>query len=309
MAASGLGGLAIWRYGWWLTHLIRAQIYARAVYPRLSADDAAVWAVGWRPERVHILLTTYRERPATIWLGSREAEDEAVLARHLDLVSGDLDIELRIIRQSEPGKRAALGLALRAMARHGLGARDLVAFMDRDFVLGDEALLRCLPLFAAAPALQAVTTDEHVAVEGPAWVRSWLEMRFAQRRLTMQSHALPGRVLTLTGRLSILRASHITRERFIRLVEADDLDHWLWGRFRFLSGDGKSTWYGILSTGDARMLYVPDADGATVEVFDDAPVARMRENLLRWSGNKLRNGSRALGPRRMPRLPMRAASI
>lgn len=322
VAASGLGGLALWRYGWWLTHAIRAQIYAHVVYPRLKGHADAIWDAGWRPERVHILLTTYRERPATaeavvralcrniglvgrpatIWLGSREAADEAVFARHLALVAGDLDIELRIIRQREPGKRAALGLALRAMARRGLGTRDLVAFMDSDFVLADDALRRCLPLFAADPSLQAVTTDEHVIVEGPAWVRSWLEMRFAQRRLTMQSHAVSGGVLTLTGRFSVLRASHITREPFIRLVEADHLDHWLWGRFRFLSGDDKSTWYAILSTGDARMLYVPDAGGTTVEVFDDAPVARMRENLLRWSGNMLRNGSRALalGPRRMP---------
>jgi len=58
----------------------------------------------------------------------------------------------------------------------------------------------------------------------------------------MQSHALSGRVLTLTGRMSVFRGEHLTKIDFIRLVEADCLDHWLWGRFRFLSGDDKSTW-------------------------------------------------------------------
>ncbi|MFT7221768.1 MAG: glycosyltransferase Alg8 [Candidatus Azotimanducaceae bacterium] len=42
------------------------------------------------------------------------------------------------------------------------------------------------------------------------------------------------------------------------MLEADHLEHWLWGNFRFLSGDDKSTWYYML-TQDAKMLYVPDA--------------------------------------------------
>ena len=126
-------------------------------------------------------------------------------------------------------------------------------------------------------------------------------MRFAQRRLAMQSHALSGRVLTLTGRFSLFRGTHIVSREFIQLVERDMLDHWLWGEFRFLSGDDKSTWYALLRVG-ARMLYVPDAHGITIEVYEGSAVTRMTENLRRWSGNMLRNGSRAiaLGPRRMP---------
>ena len=158
-----------------------------------------------------------------------------------------------------------------------------------------------MPLFHLYSDLQAVTTDEEVICIGPAWIRSWLTMRFAQRRLAMQSHALAGRVLTLTGRMSVFRARHIIRYDFIRLLEADHLSHWLWGDFRFLSGDDKSTWYYMLKNG-ARTLYVPDAHGYTVEVIEGSGLERMVQNFRRWSGNMLRNGSRAiaLGPRRMP---------
>jgi glycosyltransferase Alg8 len=115
----------------------------------------------------------------------------------------------------------------------------------------------------------------------------------------MQSHSLSNKVLTLTGRLSIYRAPLVVEEPFIRMVEADFLDHWLWGRFRFLSGDDKSTWYALLRDG-FEMLYVPDAAAVTVENVESRPWERAKQNLLRWSGNMLRNGSRALalGPHR-----------
>jgi glycosyltransferase Alg8 len=132
-------------------------------------------------------------------------------------------------------------------------------------------------------------------------MQSWLDMRFAQRHLAMQSHALSDRVLTLTGRFSVFRATHIVSHEFIRLQEADYLNHWLWGEFRFLSGDDKSTWYALLKHG-VKMTYVPDASGTTIEIVDGSGYQRMVENLRRWSGNMLRNGQRAimLGPTRMP---------
>lgn len=320
-AVAVVGIIGLWRYGWWMTHLVRAQIFSRLVYPRRRKAAAQLWTNGWRPDRVHILLTSYRERPETIrlvvealareiravdrpctlWLGAREAADEEVFSSALHTAAADLDIELKMIRQTVPGKRAAIGLILRAMARAGLGGRDLVMFMDSDFVVGPRLLQTCLPLFALDPELHALTTDEDVMVEGPGWIKSWLDMRFAQRRLAMQSHALSNRVLTLTGRCSIFRATHIVTEDFIGLVEDDRLDNWLWGRFKFLSGDDKSTWYALLRRG-VRMTYVPDASGVTIERIEGSGLMRMVENLRRWSGNMLRNGARAiaLGPRRMP---------
>jgi mannuronan synthase len=332
-ATAVLGGLAAWRMGWWFTHLVRAMIYGAWTYPRLAHAAQTAWHDGWRPDHVHVLITAFRERdetieavvgalcreldacgrPATIWLGTREASDEERFAEAIRRCTGQsssghkssgaikIDIDVRIIRQQQPGKRVAIGLLLRAMARQGLGANDFVAFMDSDFVLDGGALTRSLALFATDTTLHAVTTDENVQVHGPKWVGSWLAMRFAQRRIAMQSHALSGRVLTLTGRFSLFRATDIVSSSFIRLIEADTLDNWLWGRYRFLSGDDKSTWYALLANGH-RMLYVPDAHGTTIEHIEGHGVTRMIENLRRWSGNMLRNGSRAirLGPRRMP---------
>ncbi len=195
----------------------------------------------------------------------------------------------------------AIALVLRAMSRANISDDELVVFMDGDFVIDHGALRKCMPLFGVDPELQALTTDEDVIVRGPSWMQSWLNMRFAQRRLAMQSHALSGRVLTLTGRMSVFRARHVKKLEFIRLLEADYLDHWLWGSFRFLSGDDKSTWYYLLRA-KARMLYVPDATGYTIEVVKGSAFIRMVENFRRWSGNMLRNGARAikLGPTHMP---------
>ena len=316
-----IGILGIWRYAWWFNHWMRALIYEKQVYPRKRDAAAALWESGWRPRHIHVQMTTFREHreiseaviralcrefreagvPATIWLGSSEPEDEQKIARHLKLVGSDLDVTLRIIRQNQPGKRVAIALILRAMSRAGLGKDDLVIFMDGDFVYHPGLIRKCMPLFALEPDLHALTTDEHVIVRGPWWMQSWLNMRFAQRRLAMQSHALSDRVLTLTGRCSVFRATHITSHEFIRLQEADFLNHWLWGEFRFLSGDDKSTWYTLLKYG-VKMTYVPDASGTTIEVVEGSGYQRMVENLRRWSGNMLRNGWRAilLGPRAMP---------
>jgi len=54
-------------------------------------------------------------------------------------------------------------------------------------------------------------------------------------------------------------------------------------------------------TQNAKMLYVPDAMTYTVEYIEGTGLDRMVQNFRRWSGNMLRNGSRAmaLGPRKV----------
>ncbi|MEM7424574.1 MAG: glycosyltransferase [Pseudomonadota bacterium] len=316
-----IGALGIWRYGWWFTHAVRAVIYGKYVYPRMREEGRKIWESGWRPRHMHFMMTTYKEHrsitekvvrsilleirnsgvPGTIWLGSSDRFDEDIIEDFLRREAGDTDITLRIIRQNVSGKRAAIGLVLRAMCRLPIDEDDLVVFMDGDFILAEGAISRCMPLFKLYPDLQACTTDEEVICIGPRWIETWLKMRFAQRRLAMQSHALSGRVLTLTGRMSVFRARNLLQLEFIRLLEADHLEHWLWGNFRFLSGDDKSTWYFMLKHG-AHMRYVPDALGYTVEVIEGSGMDRMVQNFRRWSGNMLRNGARAikLGPHRMP---------
>ncbi len=315
-----IGVLGIWRYSWWCTHAIRAVIYRRIRYPALRARADAIWNTGKRPRHAHFMMTTYKEHrevteaviesicrevrsmglPATLWLGSGDIYDERIIETYLRLYATDIDLEFVMIRQNQPGKRMAIGLVLRAMNRANIDKNDLIVFMDGDSILGEGAVRACASLFQADPILQAVTTDEEVICFGPAWVRTWLIMRFAQRRIAMQSHALSEKVLTLTGRMSVFRAGILTERGFIRTIEADYLNSWLWGSFRFLSGDDKSTWYYMLQK-DAKMLYVPDAMVYTVEYIEGTGLPRMVQNFRRWSGNMLRNGSRALalGPNKL----------
>jgi glycosyltransferase Alg8 len=317
--AAALGFIGIWRYGWWLTHFVRAQIFALYVFPRKRKQANALWENGWRPNNLYFMMTTYRENkdvtekvlasilretksigvPAKLFIGSGDIYDEKVIADYLDRYAHDSTLETIIVRQNKPGKRFAIGLTLRAMSRYGVDGDDPVVFMDGDSILARDCMRRCLPFFAMDENFQALTTDEIVVVEeGPKWVQAWLNMRFAQRHLAMQSYALSKRVLTLTGRMSMFRAHNVVKHDFIRIIEADHLDHWLWHEFRFLSGDDKSTWYWLLRAG-ASMYYVPDALVITVERFEGNGRERMVQNLMRWSGNMLRNGARAiaLGPR------------
>ena len=317
MLAIGLLGL--WRFSWWGTHVARALIYGRFIFPRLRAAAGREWARGSRPARLHFMVITFRERPsttracigsiisevratglpATIWLGSGEAADEPPVAAIIESEATDLDLTLIVARQRAPGKRYAIGTVLRAIQGAELAPDDLVIFMDGDSVLMPGLAEKTTSLFLSDPHLQALTTDEEGIVHGPRWMWSWLSMRFALRRVAMQSHSVSRRLLTLTGRLSIIRARHALRPDFIEIVEEDHLDHWLWGRFRFLSGDDKSTLYYMLRAG-AKIIYVPDALVVTIEQVKGTGYARMVQNLRRWSGNMLRSGARAiaLGPRR-----------
>src|SRR3546814_5091179 len=126
-------------------------------------------------------------------------------------------------------------------------------------------------------------------------------MRFAQRQILMCSIGLSRRVLTLTGRMSAFRSSVSSNPEFIRMVEDDSVHHWRLGRFKFLTGDDKSTWFYILRSG-LEMLYFHDARVVTIE-HPPHPVFMTAASMLmvRWFGNMLRTNSRALalGPRRM----------
>ena len=319
-----LGALGMWRFGWWFTHAVRAECYARFKWPGMRARASYLWnEEGWRPRRLHIQMTTYYEEPAitkrvigsilsqirreqiptTLYIGTGSSYDEMIIRSFVDTHANDIPddlAELVFIRQNQPGKRMAIGLIVRAINRNGVDPDDLVIFMDGDALYGHDVMEKTLSMFGADPELQALTTNEEVICYGPKWIANWLDMRFAQRRLAMQSHAMSDKVLTLTGRMSVFRVQHMLSEKFIRTIEADHLDHWLWGRFRFLSGDDKSTWYHML-TKDAKMTYVPDATVYTIEVIKENGLGRMVQNFRRWSGNMLRNGARAiaLGPKKV----------
>jgi len=269
---------------------------------------------------LHFMMVTFRERretteavldsivqecritgvPARLFVGTGDPSDERIIEEYFAAEAPDVDLDVVIVRQNQPGKRFAIGLVLRALSRHGVEREDLVVFMDGDSIIQEGLIEKCAPIFAARPRLGALTTNEIAIVSGPRWMQSWHDLRFAQRRLVMESHSVSRKVLTLTGRLSIFRGEIVVDEDFIRTIESDNLEHWLWGRFRFLSGDDKSTWYWVLKN-QYEMLYVPDAFCTTIENIEVNPYFRLQQNLLRWSGNMLRNGTRAilLGPRRV----------
>ncbi len=319
-AVISFGIIGIWRYGWWLNHIIRSSIYRYVIFPKRRVKANRLWDAGWRPKRLFFMMTTFQELqsttetvlrsivdecaqisvPVKLFIGTGADSDEAIIESFFAKHRTSFPLEVVIIRQKRPGKRYAIGETMRAIVRHGLTPEDLVIFMDGDTFFDPGCLRLCLPFFELHPNMQALTTHEDViVVQGPTWVKKWLEMRFAQRDFTMQSHALSNKILTLTGRMSIFRGKHLCEPEFIQIVENDHLKHWLWGDYRFLSGDDKSTWYYLLKEG-ADMLYIPDAITVTIEYIHGNGLDRMKENLRRWNGNTLRNGARAmqLGPKK-----------
>lgn len=315
-----IGVLGIWRYSWWFTHFIRALIYEHVVYAKLRARAERLWNSGWRPHRIHFIMTTYLEDPETsrkavmaiirevreagvpadLVVGSALPEDEAIITDTVEQHAKDIDLEVVVVRQHQSGKRVALGLAMRATSRRGISGDTPIVILDGDSILAPGCLRKCLPIFHLCSRVDALTTREKAIVFGSGLVQKWFDIRFAQRNMNMQSHALSRKLLTLTGRMSIFRARAVMEKDFIDTVESDQLDHWLWGRFRFMCGDDKSTCYAVLRSGK-EMLYVPDALVYTVEQIHPPVIQRIFLNLFRWSGNTLRNGLRIirLGPRRV----------
>ncbi|HEX7111481.1 MAG TPA: glycosyltransferase, partial [Mizugakiibacter sp.] len=146
-----------------------------------------------------------------------------------------------------------------------------------------------------------LTTNEFCDVAGSYTMSEWHKLRFAQRHLNMCSMALGRRVLTMTGRMSMFRAPIVVDPGFIDDVQNDAVEHWRLGRFKFLTGDDKSTWYSLMRMG-WDTYYVPDAAVRTLESPPDPRfVMASRKLMFRWYGNSLRQNGRALklGPRQL----------
>lgn len=313
------GALGLWRYVWWLTHFVRSIYYNQIKFAIIRFRAGELLDKGWRPKKVVFMVTAYNESsyvleqmmasinqeakllhvPVELYIATANYEIEERIRKIWDWLNHAKNLNLVLVRQVEPGKRAAMGSALRCIARKGIGDDDPVVFMDGDTVLTPGTIVKSVPIFHIKPNVHALTTNERPLMNVPNWMQNWFSLRFTQRHMIMQSHAVSNKVITLTGRMSIFRARLVLNETFINLIERDSLDHWLWGRFRFLSGDDKSSWYALLKQG-ADMLYVPDAIVYTIEELDEeyTPLHRLKENMLRWSGNILRNGWRGimLGP-------------
>jgi glycosyltransferase Alg8 len=310
-----VGVVGLWRYSWGALHFIRSLIFRYVVYPRLCrriGRDSDVH----RPPHVFLLITSFRidtettrrvykaaideaiacGSPATIVASIVEQADQRLIKALFAQANAPASVKLVFVRIPGSGKRDALAVGFRAISRCGPAVPGaIVAVIDGDSIIPAGLVRRCAPFFNANPRLGALTTDENCEVTGDYPVyRQWYTMRFAQRHILMSSVSLSRRVLTLTGRMSMFRAEIICNPSFINEVEADYIDHWRLGRFRFLTGDDKTTWYWLLRN-RWEMMYVPDVQVVTIETpphqnfFVGATML-----MTRWFGNMLRTNARAL---------------
>lgn len=316
-----LSVIGLWRWSWGGLHYLRAIIYRYWYYPTLRRRaEQAMRDLGPIRE-VTVVATTYNEVP---WITKQvvrsliaEFHSLSDLDRPPTLVfvtGGDLDDETvchefecavaefgesecwppeLVLLRGDQGKRLAIAKALHYLAERGVSRDGVIALMDGDSALEPGMFTRCLPIFRLSENVGGVTTNERPLIEAPSWFAEWINLRFGQRHLYMSSISLSHRVLCLTGRFSLYRGDIATNASFINQVENDYGHHWLFGEYRMFSGDDKSTWFWLASH-RYEMLYVPDATAVTYELIDENPYRRAIANLVRWSGNTLRNSWRVI---------------
>lgn len=323
-----IGFIALWRYSWWGINLSRFLIYTKFVFPkwRRQAEEGGADLL---PSHVYLLVTSFRidsettrkvydsvmqearnfslthNIPVTILASIVEKADDVLIKTIYNDYGMEDYAKLVMIRIAGTGKRDALAYGFRAIAKERPPSDAVVAVIDGDSLLEENLIEKCVPMFKLHPKLGALTTDEVCQVEGNWTFREWYSMRFAQRNIYMSSVGLSKRVLTLTGRMSMIRADILTDPEFIERVELDWIDHWRLGRFKFLTGDDKSSWFHILKKG-YEMIYIPDVKVLTIETPPDPNFFRSSIVLMRrWFGNMLRTNDRAikLGPSQISFFP------
>ena len=313
-----LGVIGSWRWSWFCLQVLRGRIYQHWVFPRWRRRAAAIPLEQLPP--VCFLVPTYREKA---WITKQVFRAIAREAKTLPcpvtvLVTSGSDQEnaeiLEILRSEDPefhaihliqmvqngqGKRKAMADGLRTLAQLNLPKDTIVALMDGDSEITSGTLRHCLPFFRLFPKMGALTTDELPLVVGSYWFSEWFHLRQAQRHYHMCSVSLSSKVTCLTGRFSLFRAEAAFHPTFADQLEIDTLNDWLWGNFKFLSGDDKSTWYWLLKRG-YDMIYVPDVIVYSIETVSGSLLNRAYQNMRRWYGNMLRNSGRAiaLGPQK-----------
>ncbi|ETW14774.1 alginate biosynthesis protein [Roseivivax marinus] len=316
-----LGMIGIWRYSWAGINFSRAMAYVRWRYPRLRRRAEAAYAERAVPAHAYFMVTTYKIEPnvtarvygtifdaaarsrggATIVASVVDGADARVIHDVFEARRPAVDgVKLVVDQIPGSGKRDAIARSLRLMQREAPSDRDVMIFVDGDSCVPIDIVERTAPFFTD-PRVGALTTDEEVEIPDAPLFAHWFDLRFMQRQMMMSSMAFGGRVLTLTGRMSVFRADLATDPTFVAQVQHDHIDHWRLGRIDFLTGDDKSTWYWLLSRG-YRMTYLPDLASVSMESqpmpgFFESAIALMK----RWFGNMLRTNGRALalGPRRI----------
>jgi len=308
-----IGAIGIWRYSNAAIHFLRGMYFLHWKFPRMRKQVEAMGDEAL-PDHLFMVVTSFRipttttfkvyrsvfqevQRlgvPCTVIASIVEKGDENFIKAIMrDEVRERSDIRLIIVRARGTGKRDGLAHAFRALSRQMPLQNSVVGVVDGDTIMLPGCVERAVKMFALLPSVGGLTTNEYCEVEGGKLVKEWHTMRFVQRHINMCSMALSRRVLTLTGRLSFFRASVMTDPEFIRDVEADFLEHWRLGRFQFLTGDDKSSWFSLMRAG-WDTFYVPDSHTLTVEHPPDSNFfSATRQLMFRWYGNSLRQNFRA----------------
>jgi glycosyltransferase Alg8 len=310
-----LGFIGVVRYSWLLINLVRAYLYRFWSFPKLRRAADAV--SNPYPAKVFFIIPTFKEVPwvteemirgvtkesarisseVQLYFTTGGEDEDQLILEALERCPPNPRLSIHLMRQS--GKRSGMAYALRAVARNNPGEMDgVVVLMDGDTLLGEGTLVSCLPFFRTLPRVGGITTNSVAITQGPAWYCRWYNLRFALRNRYMCSTSLTYKVLTLTGRYSLVRSNIATSREFIERVERDFIDDWLYGQIQFKTGDDKSTWYTLLKN-CWDMLYVPDVTIYSLENASKTPFLESVGKMRRWFGNMLRNNGRAiaLGPK------------
>ncbi len=308
-----LGVLSAWRYSWAALNWVRFIIFQHYAFPKWRKEADALGDDGM-PSHLYLLVTSFRigaetsrrvyhsvikeaidcGLPTTIVASIVERADQTLIKQLFEVMAPPERVKLIFIRIGGTGKRDALAVGFRAISRQSPPDDAITAVVDGDSMLSPNLIRKTVCFFKTMPDLGALTTDETCEVEGNWIFREWYNMRFAQRHIYMGSVSLSRRVLTLTGRMSMFRTSIVSSPEFIERVEMDWIDHWRLGRFKFLTGDDKSSWFHMLQMG-APMIYVPDVNVETIETPPDPSFFKSSVVLMRrWFGNMLRTNGRAI---------------
>jgi mannuronan synthase len=317
-----IGAIGAWRYSWGLSNFIRSVWYRKRTFPKMRFEADTLFTHTEPAPYSFFLVTSFRIDALTsakVYRGAFEAARNAPggatvvssivengdrrLVKRLYALGNyaESGVRLKFIQIDGSGKRDALAEGFKAIAKLSPAKHDILAVIDGDSIVPPDLVQRCAPFFLLEEKIGALTTDETCEVQGREVFRQWYSLRFAQRHVMMASMGLSRRVLTLTGRMSMFRAQLATSDEFIRQIQVDYIDHWRLGRFRFLTGDDKSSWFWLLKNG-YQMLYVPDVSVTTIEQPPNSSfVTSAAVLMVRWFGNMLRTNGRAiaLGPSRI----------
>jgi len=316
-----LGILGAYRYFWFFLNNIRAYMYKNFKFKRIrKKEEQAGREID--PEHLFLLITSFRISESVTIKVYRDAIKDAIASGYnVTLITSIVEvsderlirkiflhfnppqrIKLIITRIKGTGKRDALATGYRVISNtKNIDLNNaVVAVIDGDSIVTPGTFRKCSRLFGLDKKLGGLTTDEDsMLIKPPKTIAeyiylNWYRLRFAQRNISMSSVALSDRILTLTGRMSMMRANIVAQAAFVKTVQADQINHWRLGEFSFLTGDDKSSLYYVMQ-GGWELTYVPDVMVYTVdELIDSNFILGSIQLMIRWFGNQYRTNLKQL---------------